>query len=293
MFPYRRAAYASVLACALSGCSWNSAGTPPPADPPGPVPLAYEAGFVEIADSISEAADVEGMLTKYRSQIEKELAEVVGLASGPFVKADPEGALDNLVADAVLHTARRLASDTVHAVLLNDGGLRVPLAAGPLRMTHAFELLPFRNYVIILSLTGEQMERLADEIAASNGEPVAGWTMALDGRDAVDVRIGGEPVRADGEYRLATVDYLADGGGTWSVLWEVDPEDREDLGLLIRDAFVDYVRERGEVAPLLDGRIRPAGANEGGPAREVESGERGPPRPTPEALNERSCGRAR
>lgn len=212
------------------------------------------------------------MLKPYRSEIQKVLDEVVGTAAGPFEKADPEGTLDNLVADAVLCVARRMASDTVHAVLLNDGGLRVPLAAGPLRAVHAFELLPFRNYLTVLELTGDQMERLADEVAASRGEPVAGWTMALDGDDAVDVRVGGEAVQAGGRYRLATVDYLADGGGTWSVLWEAGGGEREDLDILVRDAFVRYVREQGEVVPVLDGRIRRAG--EDGPRSDAPNGRR-------------------
>ena len=272
--PYRQAACAAVVAGVLSGCG-TTAGTRPVAEQSRPVRLGYEAGFVEIADSVASPAEIEGtpveeLLKAYRSQIQKELDEVFGVAKGPFAKADPEGALDNLVADAVLYAARRAASDTVHAVLLNDGGLRVPLAAGPLRMTHAFGLLPFRNYVTILTLTGDQMERLADEVAASRGEPVAGWTMTLDGADAVDVRVGGEAVRAADEYRLATVDYLADGGGAWSVLWETDQDEREDLDLLIRDAFVRYVREQGEVAPVLDGRIRLAG--EGGPDSEAVNG---------------------
>ncbi len=216
---------------------------------PGPL-------FVEIGDSIPPSAEIEGILAPYRAEMEAELAEVLAQARGPFEKAEPEGTLDNLVADAVLHVARQLAEDTVHVAMLNDGGLRVPLAPGPLRVNHAFELLPFRNYVVVLTLAGDQMERLADQIAATGGEPVAGWTMALADGEAIDVRVGGEPVDQDAEYRLATIDYLADGGGSWSVLWEPKDGGREDLDILIRDAFACHLRQVGEVTPELDGRIR-------------------------------------
>ena len=185
-----------------------------------------------------------------------QLAVVLGHAAGEFTKADPEGTLDNLVAEALLHAARARSGDTVHASLVNEGGLRVPLAAGPILMRHAYELLPFENFVVVLSLSGAQMERLADEIAATTGEPIAGWSMELDGHDAVGVRVGGEPVDRDRIYRLATVDYLVNGGGEWSVLWDVGAGAREDLGILIRAAFVEYLRERGTVTPALDGRIR-------------------------------------
>lgn len=215
--------------------------------------------FVEIADSIPPSPEIEEILAPYRAEMEAELAEVVAQANGPFEKAEPEGTLDNLVADAVLHVARQLAEDTVHVSMLNDGGLRVPLARGPLRVNHAFELLPFRNYVVVLTLSGDQMEQLADQIAATGGEPVAGWTMALADGEAIDVRVGGEPVDRDAEYRLATIDYLADGGGSWSELWEPKDGRREDLGILIRDAFMCHLRQVGEVTPELDGRIRMAG----------------------------------
>ena len=214
--------------------------------------------FVEIGEGIEPAADVEALVATYREQLEDQLAEVLGHAAGPFTKADPEGTLDNLVADALLEVAEEHSSDTVHAALVNEGGLRVPIAAGPIRMTHAYELLPFENYVIVLSLSGSQMERLADEIAAAGGEPIAGWTMELDGDDAVRVLVGGQPIDPDRTYRVATVDYLANGGGTWSVLWEPHPDSRENLGILIRDVFVAYLRAHGTVTPTLDGRIRPA-----------------------------------
>ena len=212
--------------------------------------------FAQVGDSIEPAPDIEAMIAPYREQLDEQLAAVLGHAEGPFSKDDPEGTLDNLVAEALLHAARSHSDDTVHASLVNEGGLRVPLAAGPILMRHAYELLPFENFVVVLSLTGAQMERLADEIAITTGEPIAGWTMELDGDDAVGVLVGGEPIDPAGTYRLATVDYLVNGGGEWSVLWEVERGAREDLDILIRTAFVEYLREKSAVTPILDGRIR-------------------------------------
>ncbi|MDE2764600.1 MAG: 5'-nucleotidase [Gemmatimonadota bacterium] len=241
-------------ALVLAACS----GAPQPA----PAPFAIQethVDFTRVGDGIEPAPDVEAMIAPYREQLEEQLAVVLGHAEGDFSKDDPEGTLDNLVAEALLHAARGHSGDTVHASLVNEGGLRIPLAAGPILMRHAYELLPFENFVIVLSLSGAQLEELADQIARTTGEPVAGWTMELDGDDAINVRVDGEPVDPDRIYRLATVDYLVNGGGAWGVLWEVEPGAREELGILIRTAFVEYLRERGTVSPVLDGRIRRAG----------------------------------
>ena len=236
---------------------------PRPDSPPPTTPFTVREApvdFTQIGDSIAPAPDIEAMIAPYREQLEEQLAVVLGHAEGDFSKDDPEGTLDNLVAEALLHAARRHAGDTVHVSLVNEGGLRVPLAAGPILMRHAYELLPFENFVVVLSLSGAQMEELADQVAATDGEPIAGWTMELDGDDAVGVLVGGEPIDPDRTYRLATVDYLVNGGGDWSVLWEVEAAAREDLDILIRAAFVEYLGEKGTVAPVLDGRIRRVGS---------------------------------
>ena len=247
----------------LAGCSAAPA-APSPQAPARFTIREAPVAFTQVGDSVAAAADIEALVASYRTQLEEQLGEVMGHAAGDFFKDVPEGALGNLVADALLHVARRLASDTVHVALINRGGLRVPVAEGPIKMRQAFELLPFENFVTVLSLSGDQLERLADQIALAGGEPIAGWTMELDGDDAVGVRIGGEPVDPGRTYRLATVDYLVNGGGTWSVLWEPEAAAREDLDILIRDAFVAYLRERGTVSPTLDGRIRRAsGAGKG------------------------------
>jgi len=215
--------------------------------------------FVTVDDSIPPDPEIEALLEPYRSRI-AHLADVLVEATGPFAKSEPEGTLENLVADAVLHVARRRSSDTVHVALVNDGGLRVPIAQGPVLVRHTYELLPFENYITVLALSGDQMERLADEIARTDGEPIAGWSMVLDGSDATEVLVGGRPIDPDGQYRLATVDYLADGGGSWSVLWEAARADsREDLDVLIRDVFIEYLREQSVVSPALDGRVRRKG----------------------------------
>ena len=231
--------------------------------PSTPLPGALAVGearvdFTLVEDGVEAAADIEALIAPYRSRLGEQLAEVLAHATGEFGQGEPEGTLENLVADALLDVVQDIAADTVHVALLNDGGLRVPVSEGPILMRHAYELLPFENYVTVLSLSGSQLERLADEIALSGGEPIAGWTMELEGDDAVDVRVGGQAIDPARTYRLATLDYLVDGGGTWTVLWEAEARGREDLDTLLRDAFVAYLREREAVTPALDGRVRDA-----------------------------------
>ena len=258
---YRRLPGPAAAALILAGCS-GTAPAPTPGPAPAPARFAIReapVAFTQVGDSVPPDEGIEALIAPYRSQLEDQLDEVLGRAAGDFFKDTPESTLGNLVADALLQVVQGLVSDTVHVALVNRGGLRVPVAAGPILMRHAYELLPFENFVTVLALSGAQLERLADQIALTNGEPIAGWTMELEGDDATRVLVGGEPVDPGRTYRLATVDYLVNGGGTWSVLWEAEADAREDLDVLIRDVFVEYLRDRGTVSPTLDGRIRRTG----------------------------------
>jgi len=156
----------------------------------------------------------------------------------------PEGALGNLIADFVLARAKLGSRVPADACVINNGGLRVPWSEGPITLGLVFEVMPFDNDLVVLRLTSEQVRRLADEIAARGGEPVAGMGFVIQGERAMGLEVAGAPVVADRDYWIATSDYLADGGGGMPTLW--DAQERVSLGILIRDIIADAVRASGE-----------------------------------------------
>ena len=208
-----------------------------------------------ISGSLAADADVEAIIRPYREEYEVWAAEVVGEATGMFTRGDPEATLDNMVADALLESARVLSSRPVDMAMLNDGGLRTDINEGPVYLTEVFEVMPFENTVSIIELTGHQVDSLAYQIAVTRGEPVAGIRFRISSQPtrAFDIEVAGEPLDLDRTYHVALADYLADGGGNWPQVWT--PVDREDFSFLIRDAILEYVRERNQIVPRLDGRI--------------------------------------
>ncbi|MFP2959745.1 bifunctional metallophosphatase/5'-nucleotidase [Myxococcus sp. 1LA] len=80
----------------------------------------------------------------------------VGLiASAPLTRGyTEEGALGNLVADVLR------ASANADVGLMNPGGVRADLPAGPLTFGQVFEALPFDNTVAVVTLTGPELVRL-------------------------------------------------------------------------------------------------------------------------------------
>jgi len=253
------------------GCAGSGTGTATSAPAPSgaEVPAADSTGdfgsdgleasvsFTVIADSIPSDGGMEAMVTPYRERMGAEIREVIGEAAVPLTEAVPEGTLGNFAADAILWMARRASSEPVQMALMNNGGLRIPIPAGPITVDQMFELMPFENRLSILTLSGEQVLELADQIADRRGQPVAGISFRIQEeggeRVARDVRVEGHSVDPAGRYRLATNDYMANGGEDFTPLQT--PLEREDLPILIRDAFIEYVREKGVIREELEGRI--------------------------------------
>jgi 2',3'-cyclic-nucleotide 2'-phosphodiesterase (5'-nucleotidase family) len=258
-----QALWAALLAVGCGGLS-----TPGPGGPPGPREPGAEVGraftvlnapvtHTVVADTIADDPAVEALVAPFRERMGDRIQEVIGEATGPLSKGWPEGSLGTFAADALLWVARTRVSEPVDMALMNNGGLRVPIAPGPITVGKMFELMPFENMVSVLVLSGEQVEALAATIARRGGEPIAGFTFRIEvaggQRLARDVRVAGEPVDSSRRYRLVTNDYLANGGDEFEVL--MDALEREDLPLLVRDAFADYVRAVGTIEPRVEGRI--------------------------------------
>jgi 5'-nucleotidase / UDP-sugar diphosphatase len=75
------------------------------------------------------------------------------------------------------------------------------------------------------------------------------------GQRVLKVEVGGKPLDPAATYSLATSDFIAEGGDGYAML---KPAKRllnaRDARLTANDVMV-YIRERGEVAPAVEGRI--------------------------------------
>ncbi len=214
------------------------------------------AGYTAISDSLSGDPEIEALISPYRQRLENAINEVIGQAEVQLQKGGLESTLGNMSADAMLQVANREAIAPVDMSLTNNGGLRVPIQKGPITVGKVFELMPFENMMVVLELSAVQVDSLVQQLAAAGGEPIAGFSFSFDPetRVAGDILVGGAPLDAGRTYRLVTSDYLADGGGRVRAIW--DPVGREDLNILLRDAFIEYIRETKNISPQLDGRIR-------------------------------------
>lgn len=219
--------------------------------------LRSPVSYLVVESPTADDPEVEALIGPYRDRMGEEIKEVIGETTGLLSKAWPEGTLGNFATDAMLWAANSASPHHVHMALTNNGGLRVPIGAGPITVGQMFELMPFENLLSVLVLSGRQVQDLCDQLARARGEPISGFRFHIasegDRRWAEEVRIGDEPLDPDAEYRLVTNDYLASGGGDLTPLHS--PMAREDLNVLLRDAFISFIREKRVIEPKIEGRI--------------------------------------
>jgi 5'-nucleotidase len=156
--------------------------------------------------------------------------------------------LSNLFTDALL--ASMPGADV--ALHNASGGLRADLPAGPLTYGAVFEVMPFDNLVMSVSLTGQQLKHVfANHL--QNTRRLIGFSgirvraTCADGR--LDLTMTRQSGRTIGDAEALTVvvsDYLAMGGD--GMLTPVMPPAGFPVpptAALARDAFADYLKGRG------------------------------------------------
>jgi 5'-nucleotidase len=207
--------------------SWDDRG-------PGRSPDVAAAALVSRADKMV-AARVDEVLAQSLVPIERRTNDA------------GESPLGDLVADA-----HRLATGADFAVT-NPGGVRSDLPSGVMTWGDAFAVQPFGNELVILTVTGQELVDLLRE-QWSSSQPPSGRILAISGfsyvRSPASSRGGvqilevldgrGKPIVPTATYKLATNQFLAEGGDGFSLLKRAK---REAAGRLDRDALIDYLRK--------------------------------------------------
>ena len=247
---YRLHTFALIICLGLITAGCRSTGSLQ--SPEGP-----SVSFAETSNDIPADPEVDALIMPYRQQLQERVEEVIGEATGRLEKerGSAETTLGNMAADAMLHVINQRVDTPVDIAITNNGGLRVPIDVGPITVGKIFELMPFENSSVILEFNAAHVDSLAQQIARASGA-IAGLTFTLDpeAEVATNIRVGGAPLSSDRTYRVVTSDYLANGGGSLSVLQ--GPIPREELPILLRDLFIDYIRQQQTITPTLDGRIQ-------------------------------------
>ena len=197
-------------------------------------------------------------LTPYRQGLDKTMNEVLTRSTGRIEKGQPDGPLNDLLTDALLQQATQRYGKPIDCSHLNFGGIRNNLPQGNITTGSVFEVMPFDNQLVVLTVTGDMLQQMLNHFAVGNKLVIGGLRAKLrDGKAQSVTFTNGRTLQPGDTYTIATSDYIADGGDNAGFL--TNPIKRESLNYLMRDALIDYFRQQGKsgqpLTPVSDGRI--------------------------------------
>lgn len=214
--------------------------------------------MVDSALNAVQDSDYLAALAPIRADIETQLNIVIGNAPEAMEPRKPESTLLNWAADALLNPIRAQYPDKADFSVVNVGGLRCSWPAGEITIRNVYELMPFDNEVVILTLKGEDVLSLAEQCAAQGGQGISGMTLEIADGHAQNVRVQSNEVDPEATYHVITSDYLSGGADGLDALTLFT--EREMTGIKIRDLYIDYIKQLTldgkPVQGRVDGRIR-------------------------------------
>ncbi len=229
-----------------------------------------DVGYVEMNKTeLQYDSATDKILKPYKDSLDKLMNVIVGRLAVPMPKErdKPETLLGNFVADICFERIDGKPTPVIfvpgpygraNICLFNSGGLRSSLPKGDITRGNIFELMPFDNELVVLTLSGKKTWELIRYVAMTGGQPMAGMKLGIHpDRTPATVSINGQPFDSTRTYNVVTSDYLANGGDKMDFF--KNPIKIQTTGILIRNAIMEYCiaeTAKGNILTAqLDGRF--------------------------------------
>lgn len=203
---------------------------------------------------------VKELVAPYRAQLESKMQKVLGYAPITMTKGKPQSLLGNFTADALRVMGQQVGGKPVDIGIMNNGGLRADITRGDVTLNDLYRVYPFENTLTLIDLKGELLQQQIESLAGRGLEALSGVEVTLKTINnktiAKKILVNGKPINPSQTYRVASINYLAEGNGGMTALSQGDIH---DTGILLRDIMIEYVSQltaQGqEVKSQLDNRV--------------------------------------
>lgn len=158
------------------------------------------------------SADVEQFMAKYTHTVDSLTRPLVGHLAKDMAAHRPESELSNLLADIMVWAGKDYDESPMMGVY-NMGGIRASMSKGNVTFGDVLDVAPFENKICFLTLSGESLIHLFENIAAVGGEGVSREVRLVITKDKKlkSATLNGKAIDPKASYRIATIDYLAHG----------------------------------------------------------------------------------
>lgn len=220
-----------------------------------------EGQRISITDSIEANPEIEAYIKPFRENVTKDLDSTLAYAVGTYSKTDGElnTAIGNFMADALFEESNpvfnKRTGKSIDMVLLNHGGIRSIISKGNITSRTAYQIMPFDNEVVIVSLKGTQVKELLKYLSnAKRAHPISKLKLILDNDyNIVEATINGSPLEDSETYNVATNDFLFEGGDRMTFF--KTNEGVVNLDYKLRNLYIDHFKKIDTLNPVIDDRF--------------------------------------
>lgn len=212
-------------------------------------------------DSAPDAA-ANRFLAPYKATVDSVMEPVVGQVACDMAGDRPESPLSNLLPDIFIYMAKDYQEKPDFAVY-NVGGIRAALSKGKVTYGDVLDVAPFENKICFITLTGDKVLQLFQQIAAKGGEGVSKGVQLVISKDGklLSARLHGKEIDPQASYRVTTIDYLVQGNdGLTAFKSGTDlnspKEEKNNARYVITDYFREMMKQGKVVDAKIEGRIK-------------------------------------
>ena len=126
---------------------------------------------------VPATSEVTTLMGKFTPKVNDLMSPVIGEAAMPLEPYKPESPMGNLLPD-ILVWSGKFYNEKPDFGIYNIGGMRAALAKGKITIGDVFEVAPFENKVCFVTLTGEMVLQLMQQIVSQRGEGVSPMVLA-------------------------------------------------------------------------------------------------------------------
>ena len=206
-------------------------------------------------------AQANAFLAPYKQKVDSVMSPVMGIAARDMDKRRPESEISNLLSDILVWAGKDYGEQPDFGVY-NIGGIRAALSKGVVTYGDINDIAPFENKIAFVTLSGQKVTELLQQIAKRGGEGVSHSVRMVISPDGqlLSASLNGQPIDPQKQYRAVTIDYLAQGNDGLTAFKDgtslVSPQNELDNSRFIIMNYFKAMHAQGkQVDAQVEGRI--------------------------------------
>jgi 5'-nucleotidase len=220
--------------------------------------------------AIAPDAEVQQIVDEANAAVAPIKDEVVGHTNVDLTRTQvpsaPPGGESNLgdvATDAMNWQADQLEGGAVDFAFANSGGIRADIPAGDVTFGEVYAAFPFQNVLTTTTLTGAQVKQVLEQGASGQFGmvQVSGLRFTYNPSlpagsrvTSITVAATGQPLDPAANYRVATNDFMYNGGDNYTMFKQgTNPVIYSDQ--VLYDVLSGYFRQFSPINQQIEGRI--------------------------------------